>query len=329
MPIQVTCPSCHTTLKTADSSAGKRAKCPKCDGVLEIPIPVAEIVEDDEYELEAAAPAASNELGGTAPASEIDRRPCPACGEMIARKAIKCRFCNEIFDRSLRGIATGSNDVHHPGWQKVRGGLGMLYYAVTAIFAVLALSMVFGMVMGGTGAMDFKPGEDPPGGVLVLFMVIGLVMFVAGICAIVGQVRCASVPAESGAKGFASGAAICILLYVIGAVIGGAAELPVLTLLGAFASFIGSILFILFIRAAAAYLDAQDLSSSAGRFLAFTAISFILGIAMGVAAGAADAPALFGLLSLGVIICVLIGIIWYLRLIKGLMTTIDQATFGS
>jgi hypothetical protein len=31
-----------------------------------------------------------------------DRRPCPMCGEMIQKDAIKCRFCGEIFDPVLK-----------------------------------------------------------------------------------------------------------------------------------------------------------------------------------------------------------------------------------
>jgi len=31
-----------------------------------------------------------------------DRRPCPACGELIMRDAAKCRYCGETFDGSIR-----------------------------------------------------------------------------------------------------------------------------------------------------------------------------------------------------------------------------------
>ena len=37
MPISVTCPQCSTTLKVKDELAGKRGKCPKCQGPLLIP----------------------------------------------------------------------------------------------------------------------------------------------------------------------------------------------------------------------------------------------------------------------------------------------------
>lgn len=37
MPISVTCPQCSTTLKVKDELAGKRGKCPKCQGAVHIP----------------------------------------------------------------------------------------------------------------------------------------------------------------------------------------------------------------------------------------------------------------------------------------------------
>jgi predicted RNA-binding Zn-ribbon protein involved in translation (DUF1610 family) len=107
VPIQVTCPSCQTTLKTADSSAGKRAKCPKCGGIIEIPAATPVPPAADEYALEAEpnplAGFSDEELssGPAAPAAN-DRKPCPACGEMIVRDAVKCRFCGEVFDPVLK-----------------------------------------------------------------------------------------------------------------------------------------------------------------------------------------------------------------------------------
>ena len=29
-------------------------------------------------------------------------RPCPMCGEMILASAVKCRYCGEVFDETLR-----------------------------------------------------------------------------------------------------------------------------------------------------------------------------------------------------------------------------------
>ncbi|QDV73050.1 TFIIB-type zinc ribbon-containing protein [Botrimarina mediterranea] len=105
MPITVTCPSCGVTLKTSDSAAGKKAKCPKCQGPIVVPMPRAELDPIEE------APPADDAWGDFDQESEItastpaapsaDRKPCPACGEMIHANAAKCRFCGEFFDAEL------------------------------------------------------------------------------------------------------------------------------------------------------------------------------------------------------------------------------------
>jgi hypothetical protein len=323
--IQVICQNCQTTLKTSDSSAGKRAKCPKCGGIIDIPASPSAPVESDEYELEppTASPQRSfsdDELAaGSTPAG--DRKPCPACGEQIAAKAIKCRFCGEVFDRSLRGIASGGRDVHDPGWQKVRNGLGILYYSIVAMFASLVVIMIGGMLLGGTAVDD---NEKPPIAFIVLIGIGGLVIFAAAIGTLVGQVKCSSVPAESGAKGLATGAALCIVGNVALSMIGGASEIPALNLLGSLLSLIGYLLFILFIRRAAASLSNFDLADSAGHFLMFGVAAFVFGIGLGVVGAIAQLPVLLGLLGLGLFVVGIVTFVWYLRLIKGLMTTIDE-----
>jgi hypothetical protein len=101
MAIQFPCPTCGKELKAPDETAGRRGKCPHCQGSIVVPepvyqaeeVPVADAVADqDVYALEPQAPEAPVE----------NRRPCPACGELIMVTAVKCRFCGEIFDPTLR-----------------------------------------------------------------------------------------------------------------------------------------------------------------------------------------------------------------------------------
>jgi predicted RNA-binding Zn-ribbon protein involved in translation (DUF1610 family) len=93
-----------------DSAVGKRAKCPTCGGVIDIqagPAP-QEVLEAEpaqastfvDEELEVEPPA-------QLPAKPVERKPCPMCGEMIQKDAVKCRFCGEIFDPTLRARQPG------------------------------------------------------------------------------------------------------------------------------------------------------------------------------------------------------------------------------
>lgn len=116
--------------------AGKTAKCPHCGGQVRIPDPngperpqrsrpssqgaerpkrrrrpQAEEVYDaedagggDDYDFGGGD---EFDFGGMNPNAGVavqrpDRKPCRACGEMIMKKAAKCRFCGEIFDPALK-----------------------------------------------------------------------------------------------------------------------------------------------------------------------------------------------------------------------------------
>lgn len=54
MAIEFRCHQCNKKLRVADAHAGKKAKCPSCQTVLNVPHPAAE--EHDEFELENPAP---------------------------------------------------------------------------------------------------------------------------------------------------------------------------------------------------------------------------------------------------------------------------------
>ncbi len=116
MPISFECPHCGRKLKAPDGAVGKSSKCPGCGNAVTCPEPIydAEVVggtgeqplgfnpdanldDDKPYGLvERPAPTAST-------ASPADsRRPCPMCGEMILTTAVKCRYCGEVFDESIR-----------------------------------------------------------------------------------------------------------------------------------------------------------------------------------------------------------------------------------
>jgi len=56
---------------------------------------------------EPAAPRVNQRPNGVsapplAESGTVDRRPCPICGEKIRTTAVKCRFCGEVFDSTLK-----------------------------------------------------------------------------------------------------------------------------------------------------------------------------------------------------------------------------------
>ena len=120
------CPGCGKGIQVPDSMAGKRVKCPACAHVWQVPRPVVDAEAVPGTPSQAPAPAApkknewfddmmsdeypiaavQNFGGGPAATpstpAEPPRRPCPQCGEMIALGAVKCRFCDAVFDEKLR-----------------------------------------------------------------------------------------------------------------------------------------------------------------------------------------------------------------------------------
>ncbi|MFI5454666.1 MAG: hypothetical protein ACHRXM_04370 [Isosphaerales bacterium] len=113
MPISFQCPRCGRKLKAPDTAVGKSSKCPGCGGPVTCPEPVydAEVIEmtplkspgvDPYANLDDDQPYALVDPPPAVKSSAESRRPCPMCGEMILTGAVKCRFCGEIFDSTLK-----------------------------------------------------------------------------------------------------------------------------------------------------------------------------------------------------------------------------------
>ena len=114
MSISFECPQCGKKLKAPGSAAGKSSSCPGCGIKVTCPEPVydAEVVE---MELARAKPKGFDPFAdvdddkpygvmGPPPegSSSDENRPCPMCGEMIVATAAKCRYCDEVFDETIK-----------------------------------------------------------------------------------------------------------------------------------------------------------------------------------------------------------------------------------
>ena len=120
MSISVKCTDCGKSLKAPDALAGKKAKCPDCGAI--VPIPKAVM---DAEEIGDEPPVKRKSKSKPKPADDNDdydstfddladyeaeapedvsakRKACPMCGEQIAKTAVKCRYCGEVLDASVR-----------------------------------------------------------------------------------------------------------------------------------------------------------------------------------------------------------------------------------
>jgi hypothetical protein len=146
MPTSVKCRNCNTPLPAPDSEPGGHVTCRACGW--RVPVPeapkAAEVRDDSRPQQEAKATEDPDLLDGSlliaevvtpqasepsatdadragqaadssdGKASDVARRPCPMCGELIVATAAKCRFCGAFFDEQLRREsrrAGGRNDL--------------------------------------------------------------------------------------------------------------------------------------------------------------------------------------------------------------------------
>jgi TM2 domain-containing membrane protein YozV/phage FluMu protein Com len=80
MPIEFRCHQCNKKLRVADTHAGKRAKCPSCQTILNVPQPEPVAEEDDEFELEDPVPHPFTSPARPVPIKPVPARPAAAQG---------------------------------------------------------------------------------------------------------------------------------------------------------------------------------------------------------------------------------------------------------
>jgi hypothetical protein len=88
MPLTVTCPGCSSPLRVRDEYVGKKLKCPRCQGVIEVPaaeapapVVLAEAAEEPPPVVLAEAPAEHVEVARPTPRGPRPGEPATAIGE--------------------------------------------------------------------------------------------------------------------------------------------------------------------------------------------------------------------------------------------------------
>ena len=100
MPLKVTCEGCGSKLSVGEQMAGKRAKCPKCSHVIQIPTANQQVAAPQATNPLAAA--AANPLNDLLDAAGVKAKKtgpvCANCGEEIEADAVICVSCGYNFE---------------------------------------------------------------------------------------------------------------------------------------------------------------------------------------------------------------------------------------
>jgi phage FluMu protein Com len=98
MAIQLKCHACQKTLQVADSAAGKKARCPGCQALVDIPAATSQPTRDPP----AAKPVQSPSPVQSVSSLEKVRISCQACGKLLqvsitaAGKSVRCPGCQSL-----------------------------------------------------------------------------------------------------------------------------------------------------------------------------------------------------------------------------------------
>lgn len=196
MAIKVTCGSCGQTLKAKDEYAGRTTKCPGCGEPLKIPEAVYDAEEmggDDnaDYEEEDYEDTYGVDQYSTESYEDDDRLPCRACGEMIRSSAAKCRFCGEVFDKSIRIRGRRSGPLSRDDkkelelFRREMNGLAGFWILFGALFLFAGLAMLLGPVEVGR---DRGMTEEEMRGGGVLILLVSVIMLAGGVGTAMKQV---------------------------------------------------------------------------------------------------------------------------------------------
>lgn len=192
MTIEFSCGNCGKQLKTNDSRAGQRGKCPDCGEPILVPSPalMGDEFETEEYDLPPAP------MQSTTSGSII----CPMCGARVSASAKSCSSCGEalVAETATRGeFSTGhklrSDEVFSQAWQAYKSQMGLaiggiVVWSVCALANNLlsgAMQSAAGLEFDRIGRPVFVPGQSS----LALFLLSMIVPGVIGVWLQLGVIR--------------------------------------------------------------------------------------------------------------------------------------------
>ena len=185
----------------------------------------------------------------------------------------------------------------------VTTGISLIYYGFLLLVATIAVSFVsaFG-------------GRLPP-----FIIVIGASL--AGVLTLVGQVLCLTTPREVRATVFIWASVLVSIGHLAASLVTELMRLP--AGVGAvinMASLLAPLLFLLYVKRLATYLGRDDLGDGVNKLIALGVI--LLAASVGSLVVLFIAPWVFVILTVGLLIIALIGILMYMRILSDLIGTL-------
>ena len=289
--IRLTC-SCKQIIQVTSSSAGKRVKCPTCKQPVDVPNTIGMLSQD------VPSPVTTNK--SPVPRKAPMKLATPAIQfndsvwddvTKIIKTAEKVKEVKTVKNKPIpvaNGYAArGSNSVDY-----VQRGITFLYIGVLLLIAAV-LSFVLAMLAKTT----------------LLLIVSGLLVIASSLLSMIGRILCLTVPKQVGATALiyiAVGFDIMVLLATVSNMI---PAMPNFKNLSELLSVLGTVVFVIFLRKLATYINSDDLVQLASKILILSGVLVVV-MLMSV---------FFGMILLPVVVVIfLLACFYYFKLLSGM-----------